>query len=303
MNTTRVSAITLALASRFERAWYRLPPRARSSKPMVRLGKVVYEISRRQQKRTPGALYTRFFRNRPLLEVLGELIRGWAPEASLKLAVIGCSTGAELYSVLWMARNHRPDLQVFAFGLDLSETAIENARNGVYSLDRHETERALPEGTEGLFIRHEGYVEVTESLRKCVSWLVGDACEPRAFEPIGNCDIVLANNFLVHMADGQAATCLKNVVRTVVPGGYLCVWGINLDVRQEVVHEMGLIPVSNKVEEIYRADDRALEVWPWKYWGAEPLDKTRPDWMVRYSSIFRVPVQDTAAASGSVSPQ
>lgn len=270
---------------------------------MLKLGKVVFEINRRYQPRTPGALYTRFFRNRPQLEVLRELVRGWAPVSLLKIAVFGCSTGAELYSVVWMACNCRPDLQVLAYGLDLSETAIEKARKGVYSLDGHETERPVPEGVEGLFIRHEEYVEVTEALRKCVTWFVGDACDPRVLERMGQCDIVLADNFLVHMEDDCAATCLKNILKTVAPGGVLSVWGINLDVRQEVVREMGLIPISNKVEEIYRADDRALEVWPWKYWGAEPLDKTRPDWMVRYSSIFRVPVrEDTAAATRSASP-
>jgi hypothetical protein len=46
--------------------------------------------------------------------------------------------------------------------------------------------------------------------------------------------------------------------------------------------------VPDLLEAIHDGDRSLREVWPYKYWGLEPLDKRRPDWPIRYASAFRV---------------
>jgi chemotaxis methyl-accepting protein methylase len=73
-------------------------------------------------------------RNRPTLELIRRLVER-SPQADiLRVAVLGCSTGPEAYSVAWRIRSARPDLKLILHGVDISQQALELAQNGVYSL-------------------------------------------------------------------------------------------------------------------------------------------------------------------------
>jgi hypothetical protein len=74
----------------------------------------------------------------------------------------------------------------------------------------------------------------------------------------------------------------------VKPGGYLFVTGIDLDIRAKVASELGWRPVLELIEEIHEGDPLVRRDWPCKWWGLEPLDKSRADWKMRYASAFRV---------------
>lgn len=279
-----------------EIVWTNLPHRVLSLRPVRAFGKVIHGRACVIQKRTPEAEYTRFLRNPPQLEVLRDLVLKKPNGSSLKMAVLGCSTGAELYSALWMIRSARPELNVVAIGLDISDSAIKKAREGEYSHGSTELEGLSEEAIKSLFVRNENSLKVQKRLKEGVSWRVSDARNPRLQAILGFQDIVFANNFLCHMPDSEAADCLRNVSKLVAPGGYLFVWGVDLDVRTEAVRDLGLIPVTYKLEEVYNADKRALEVWPLKYWGLEPLDKSRSDWQLRYATVFQVPPHAPASA-------
>jgi hypothetical protein len=105
---------------------------------------------------------------------------------------------------------------------------------------------------------------------------------------LGRQDMVIANRFLCHMAPPEAETCLRNIAHLVNPGGYLFVSGVDLDLRTRLASELGWTPVPYLLEEIHDGDPSVRRDWPWKYWGLEPLDAKRPDWRVRYASVFRL---------------
>src|SRR5207253_4376605 len=76
--------------------------------------------------------------------------------------------------------------------------------------------------------------------------------------------IVLANNFLVHMREPEAMSCLCNVIQLVRPDGLLVCRGVDLDIRQQVVQEFQLQPIGTRIEEIHNSES-ALDAphgWP-----------------------------------------
>ena len=74
------------------------------------------------------------FRSRPALNLLVQLIERTRPQSAVNLAVLGCSKGAEVYSISYAVRGASFDLAVKIFGVDIEPDTLEFARAGVYSL-------------------------------------------------------------------------------------------------------------------------------------------------------------------------
>ncbi len=274
----------------FEILWRSLPPDMLVLGPIRSYGRFVHRRRSKHQERI-GSEYTRFFRNPSQLEVLRHIVIQKETGPALRLCVLGCSNGAEIYSALWTIRSARPDLHVIPFGLDISASAIETARKGLYLFGSKELEGLSDETIALAFDKGDGFLKILEWIREGVSWMVEDARNPGLLDILGPQDIVFANNFLCHMPESEAEDCVRNIFKLVVPGGYLFLWGVDLDIKTKAVKEIGLIPVTFRLEEVYKADKRALEVWPLKYWGLEPLDKSLPDWETRYATVFQVPLR------------
>jgi hypothetical protein len=100
--------------------------------------------------------------------------------------------------------------------------------------------------------------------------------------------MVVASNFLCHVARGDAERCLRNIVRLVSLGGYLFVSGVDLDVRTKVALDLGWQPVPELIREIHNGDPSVRADWPWQWWGLEPLNQRRRDWRTRYAASFRI---------------
>jgi chemotaxis methyl-accepting protein methylase len=102
----------------------------------------------------------------------------------LRVAVLGCSTGAETYSVAWRIRSARPDLKLIVEAVDISKQAVEFARCGVYSLAvSHLTgtdifERMTAAEMEELFGRDGNVMTVKSWIKEGINWRVGDVREP-----------------------------------------------------------------------------------------------------------------------------
>jgi chemotaxis protein methyltransferase CheR len=275
-----------------ENLWRRLPRPVRDGSQGQTLGNVIHALSRRFSSRGQSES-TWFLRNEPLLSAILEIISaGFGPGDPVRICSVACSTGAELYSVLWTVRKARPDLDVTAIGFDLSAAALERARHGCYLRHDWEFRGPLHEDTlHDLFDADGQNLQVKDWVRKGIQWTCADACDAKIPSILGLHDVVLANNFLIHMKPGQATAVLANVARLVKPGGILVCRGVDLDVRQRVVSRLHLEPVPTRIEQIHEADWDldARCFWPWKYFGLEPLNKNRKDWVQRYSSVFRVP--------------
>jgi two-component system CheB/CheR fusion protein len=144
---------------------------------------------------------TEFFRDRPMLDrlvehVLVPLLGSKPAAASVRVWVPGCSTGEEVYSLAILlielcGERSRP-LQLF--GSDLSERAIECARQGQYP-----DAIAAQVGEERLarFFRHEegGYRINREVRERCVFVRHDLVTDP----PFSKLDLVSCRNVLIYL--------------------------------------------------------------------------------------------------------
>ena len=144
--------------------------------------------------------------------------------ARLRIAVLGCSIGVEVYSILWTLRRSRPDLELDVRAVDISPEVVEVAQRGVYSpaaselvsasifdgLDRGRTHGDVRLGRRRRPRSSRGFA--TESPGRSAT--LGD---PNLITSLGPQDLVIASNFLCHMDPRSAESCLRNLARLVKP--------------------------------------------------------------------------------------
>jgi hypothetical protein len=237
---------------------------------------------------------TFFLRNRPALELMRRLAQQKAHGSTLRIAVLGCSIGAEVYSILWIIRSARPDLNVLLDAVDVSKEILRFAEKGIYAPDTSQMVNAsiferLTEAEMAEMFDWEGdQAKVKSWLREGITWQLGDATDPELINTLGAQDMVVASNFLCHMTPADAKNCLGNITRLVSAGGYLFVSGVDLDVRTKVAIDHGWEPVPELMAEIHEGDPCVRADWPWQWWGLEPLNRRRHDWQTRYTASFRI---------------
>jgi chemotaxis protein methyltransferase CheR len=258
---------------------------------------------------------TFFLRNRPEMELLKQLIINKPVNSVLKLTVLACSKGAEVYSILWTIRSIRPDLRIRTYAVDISQEILGFAENGVYSRPRSERrlldsaattckagvarntdldqnasifERLNTEEVEAMFEVQTDQLKVRSCLKEGITWLRGDAGDPEFIRSLGPQEVVFANRFLCHMEPLAAENCLRNLAQLVELDGYLFVSGVDLDVREKVAREMGWKPITDMLGEIHEGDVSLRGGWPLEYWGLEPFCDKRSDWKTRYASVFQI---------------
>jgi len=276
-----------------KRMWEHLPSRVRDLYPvrsyMAWLHTLVCLSARRQQ-----FFGTFFLRNRPALELMCRLAREKDHGSTLRIAVLGCSIGAEVYSILWIIRSARPDLKVLLDAVDISREILSFAEKGIYTPDTSQLvgasifERLTEAEMVEMFDWNGDQATVKSWLREGITWHLRDAADPELIKILGPQDMVVASNFLCHMPRADAEKCLGNVARLVSPGGHLFVSGVDLDVRTKVALDLGWEPVSELVKEIHNGDPSLRGDWPWQWWGLEPLNRKRRDWQTRYAAAFRI---------------
>jgi len=233
--------------------------------------------------------------------------------SSLDIAVIACSKGAEVYSFMWAIRSARPDLKVRLYAVDIAQEIVDFAAKGVYSLNSVAGSKPNPEAIvagdmtwkdqpvsssvfermtreeiEGMFEVDGDQAKIRASLKEGITWLQGDASSPKLISDLGPQDIVVGNRFLCHMDPPFAEECLRNFSRLVKPGGYLFVYGVDLDVRGRVAKDRGWTPVTDMMQEVYNGDVSLRTAWPFEYFGLEPFSDDGPDWKLRCASVFQI---------------
>jgi SAM-dependent methyltransferase len=276
-----------------KRIWRCLPSRVRNLYPVRFYGAWLHSLvclsASRQQY-----FGTFFLRNRPALELMRRLAGQREPGSTLKIAVLGCSIGAEVYSILWAIRSARPDLKVLLEAVDISKEILSFAEKGIYSPDTSQFVGAsifdrLTEAEMIEMFDWEGdQAKVKSWLREGIRWQLGDAADAKLINILGAQDMVVASNFLCHMARADAEKCLRNIARLVSPGGYLFVSGVDLDVRTKTALDLGWEPVRELTVEIHDGDRSVRADWPWEWWGLEPLNRKRHDWQIRYAAAFKL---------------
>lgn len=274
------------------RLWKWIPSSWTAFGPIFFYGDFLYSLIRMQGGRAQ-AFSTVFLRNRPELELIRRVADRKSAGDTLRVAVLGCSTGAQAYSVAWRIRSARPDLKLVLHAVDISKQAVEIARRGAYSLTEAQltstdiTERMTTTEMGEIFHKDGNIVTVQPWIKAGIDWHVADAEDPGLFDILGLQDLVVADNFLCHMDPPEAERCLRNIARFVSPNGHLFVSGIDLDVRTKVASDLGWRPHQELLEEIHEADPWLRGNWPFQYAGLEPLNKRKRDWRIRYASAFQ----------------
>jgi chemotaxis protein methyltransferase CheR len=273
--------------------WSSLPGSLIASHPLRLYGDFLNTLARKHSPR--GQLHCTFFlRNRPALELMSRLIARTAHRDTLRVTVLGCSTGAEAYSIASRIRSARPELTLILTAIDISEKAVKFAKSGLYVIGDCQftgtdlfdslTEAEIAE----LFDRDNNLARVKSSIRDVIRWRVGDATDPAIVAELAPQDIVVANNFLCHMEPPVATECLHNMARLLDQGGYLFVSGVDLYIKTKVVQQQGWIPIEEDLEEVHNGDTRMTRDWPFNYSSLEPLNKRRRNWRIRYAQVFYV---------------
>lgn len=304
-----------AYLSQSRRVWNHLPASLRGCSVGRAYGRHLHALVRLHADRRQS-FGTFFLRNRAELELLRLLLDQKVHGSNVNISVLACSKGAEVYSILWAIHSARPDLRLTVHALDISHEILEFAQRGVYlrndadvvkaphAQDVAQTgdvnwntqrdqiasifERMTDAEAKAMFDIEGDHARVRSSLRVGIIWLRGNAEDPQLVGALGPQDIVVANRFLCHMQPQAADRCLRNIVQLVKPGGYLFVSGIDLDVRTRVAREMGWRPIANLMREIHEGDASLRNGWPLEYWGLEPFCADRPDWRIRYASVFQI---------------
>ena len=277
--------------------WKQLPSALRNTNLMRGYGTILHTlVCRRADRRQFTGTF--FLRNRPQLELMRRIAERKPGGATLNIAILGCSIGAEIYSISSTIRAARPDLNVSVCAVDNSAEVLKVAQEAVYtsrlcdfvgsSIFERMTEREFKE----VFESDGNVARVRSWIREGISWHLGDAGDPGLTGVIGRQDMVVASNFLCHMEPAEAEDCLRNMARMVTPGGYLFATGVDLDVRARVARDLGWHPVLELIEEIHEGDPSVRRDWPCAWWGLEPLNKERADWQMRYASAFRLNEDD-----------
>ena len=130
--------------------------------------------------------------------VVPEMIKNKPAGHPLRIWIAGCSTGQEVYSIamciLEYANDHISNSKVQIFATDISENAIKNARNGIYS--KKELEGVSESRLQQFFNKTDGHYQVKKQVRDiCVFAVHNFLKDP----PFAKMDLISCRNVLIYM--------------------------------------------------------------------------------------------------------
>ena len=173
-----------------KRTWQYLPSRVRNLYPVRCYGAWLHALVRLRAGRQQYS-GTFFLRNRPALELMRSLVQQKAHGSTLRMAVLGCSIGAEVYSILWILRSARPDLKLILSAVDISKEMLKLAEKGTYAPNTSELvgapifERLTAHEKRQMFDWEGDQATVKSCLREGIAWRLGDAADPDLIRSLG----------------------------------------------------------------------------------------------------------------------
>jgi chemotaxis protein methyltransferase CheR len=169
---------------------------------------------------------TFFFRDRAAFDlvlkgVLPRLQRAREAEKKISIWCAGCSTGQEAYSLAMSFLDERMRWQGWKIDIlatDVSRTAVERAREGVYS--QFEVQRGLSVlQMMRWFTDEEGQQwRISKQLREMVRFDVHNLTEA---PPRGRFDLILCRNVLLYFSDPVRSTVFQRLAAASARDGYL----------------------------------------------------------------------------------
>jgi two-component system CheB/CheR fusion protein len=194
---------------------------------------------------------TRFFREPESFKALTQhvfpkLVDDRENDQPIRAWVSGCATGEEAYSLaislLEYLQSHHLDTRIQIFATDVSETAIEHARAGLYPASIESD--VPPEILRRFFTNVDGTYRVSKTVRDLCVFARQDLTKD---PPFSHLDLIFCRNVLIYM-DVQLQQRLISVLRYALnPGGFLV-----LGTAETVGAQVGLFSLTDKKFRIYR---------------------------------------------------
>jgi two-component system CheB/CheR fusion protein len=168
---------------------------------------------------------TSFFRDPDTYEsmskyVLPRLINEHSSKSPLRIWVPGCSTGEEVYSLAiccleyLAARNI--GLQIQIFGTDVSESALQTARAGIYV--ENIARNVRPDRLEKFFVKTKDHYQVSRAVRDLCIFARHDVTSD---PPYSRLDLVSCHNLLIYLDPVLQKRVLPLLHYALNPGGVL----------------------------------------------------------------------------------
>jgi two-component system, chemotaxis family, CheB/CheR fusion protein len=168
---------------------------------------------------------TRFFRDTKVFEALRRkfipaLIKAKQGKGDLRVWVPGCATGEEVYSlaicILEALGKRAGRMRVQIFGTDLSESAIDRARLGIYSsaIEKDVSRQRL----NSFFKKLDSTYQINRSVRDlCTFARQNITADP----PFSRIDLISCRNVLIYLGVALQKRSLPIFHYALNPGGYL----------------------------------------------------------------------------------
>jgi len=236
--------------------------------------------------------YTKFQRLPTQLRALAgpvvDLLGGATRAEPLRVVVVGCSTGAEPYSISSVLLHTHPSLRVSVEAYDISQEVLDVAKSGQYdsswvSRNRLMTQRFF----DSTFDQTPTGLAVKPAVAERVVFGRCDLLDKEAVDKIRPADVVFAQNILCNMRRSVAKRMFGNIVRLLGERSALFMDGVDLDMRARFTRKHNLRPLDFAVREIH---EEALVVrgprYPHFATGLEPWSERANDPLRRYSTVF-----------------
>lgn len=163
---------------------------------------------------------TEFFRDEPVFQALREQV---VPDlvrrtAGPRVWSVGCSDGAELYSMAILLDEHGALERSHLLGSDCRVEAVERAKRGRFDAAAL---RSIPDALRDRYLQPDRrWIEIAEHIRRQVHWHVADAV---ASSPPDAWDLILCRNVAIYLQPAAAARLWQTLTDALAPGGILVV--------------------------------------------------------------------------------
>jgi two-component system CheB/CheR fusion protein len=172
---------------------------------------------------------TRFFRDPESFVALREsvfpkLVERWNESSPLRIWVVGCSTGEEVYSMAVELleflgdRDGHPPIQIF--GTDISESAIEQARAGAYPASI--ADDVGPERLSRFFVAADSGYRIARFVRDLCIFARQDVTHDPPFSKL---DLLVCRNVLIYLGPVLQKRLLAMFEYALKPGGFMMLGG------------------------------------------------------------------------------
>jgi chemotaxis methyl-accepting protein methylase len=150
--------------------------------------------------------------------------------APLKVAVIGCAAGEEVFS-LAMAFHHQGQLGNLSLrAIDHDKAMIVAAARGRFCFDDYEGRidffDAISVECRSYFLSVPGqpdYFLIDPRIKRAITFQCADALQSDFAGKFPLQDMIIINNVLVHMKEEDKTRVIENLAKSVVPGGKIIV--------------------------------------------------------------------------------